>query len=146
MKTNLIASILLLSMSSFGLARQPGEPALASELQAYYEKGTQPGWAGAIKKLTAENADQRAGAARYLVALLDQAQKDELSGKAPWRATPFWGSSGENPARNLRKEISDTLATAPASVATLAVIRWYVNHEKVARFQETAAQALDKVD
>jgi len=119
---------------------------VANDLQAYYEKGTQPGWVFALKKSTAENQEQREKAAKYLVALLDQAQKDELTGKAPWRATPFWGSSGENPARNLRKQIASEVAKAEASAGNLAVIRWYVDHEKVPSFQETAFKGLDKLD
>jgi len=145
MKTCLLTGFLLLFTASLTLAQSLDEAAVAKELQAYYEKGKQPGWAEAIKKLTAESPEERDGAAKYLVALLDQAQTDEISGKAPWRATPFWGSSGENPARNLRQLIADELAKAPASPATLAVVRRYFDHEKAARFQEAVLPALDKV-
>ena len=112
----------------------------------YYEKGESPSWPAAITKLTAEKTDQRAASARYLVALLAQAQKDELSGKAPWRATPYWGSSGENPARNLRQQVASELAKAPASAATLTVVRWYLDQENVTRFQEAVLPVLDKVN
>jgi hypothetical protein len=124
----------------------PGEKQpVAKQLQAYYEKGTAPPWADALKELAGEAQAKRGAAAKYLVSLLDQAQTDELSGKAPWRATPYWGSSGENPARNLRKQVADELAKAPSSPATLTVVRWYLDHEKVSRFQESAIVAIDKV-
>ena len=144
MKTNLLMWFMLLFVASLASGQQP-DAAIAKELEAYYENGKTPPWAEAIKNLTANNPKQRIQAAKYLVALLDQAQTDELSGKAPWRATPFWGSSGENPARNLRQNIADELAKAPASSATLTVLRWYADLEKVARFQETVIAALDKV-
>ncbi|HYT92504.1 MAG TPA: hypothetical protein VEL76_27560 [Gemmataceae bacterium] len=118
---------------------------VVKELQAYYEKGKAPPWAEGIKQLSADKPEQRIGAARYLVALLEQAQTDEFSGKAPWRATPFWGSSGENPARNLRQHIAEELGRAKASPATLTVLRWYLHHEQVPRFQEAILPALDKV-
>src|SRR6516164_10036775 len=89
MKTNLLMWFMLLFVASLASAQQP-DAAIAKELKAYYEKGNAPPWAEAIKNLTANNPKQRDGAAKYLVALLDQAQADELSGKAPWRATPFW--------------------------------------------------------
>jgi hypothetical protein len=124
---------------------QTNHDAVAKELQVYYEQGKAPQWADALKNLTAQVPEQRAAAAEYLVALLEQAQHDEQSGKAPWRATPFWGSSAENPARDLRRQIADEIGKAPASPATLTVLRWYFDHEKVARFQEAVLPALDKV-
>jgi hypothetical protein len=146
MKSHLLLCLAFFVATNPILAQPADKAAVAKELQAYYEKGEAPRWAEAIKKLAAEKADQRAAAAKYLVSLLDQAQTDEHSGKAPWRATPFWGSSGENPARNLRQHIADELAKAPASPATLNVIRWYLDHEKVARFQEAVLPAIERVD
>jgi hypothetical protein len=145
MRTCVLASFVVLIAAGFSFA-QPKSAAIDKELKAFYEKGTSPAWSEAIKQLTAEKADQRSVAAKYLAAMLQQAQMDELSGKAPWRATPFWGSSGENPARNLRHHIADEMAKAPASPATLTVVRWYVDNEKVPRFQEAVLSALEKVD
>jgi hypothetical protein len=121
--------------------------AVAKQLQAYYENGDRPPpWAEAIKRLSAGTAEPRAEAAEYLVALLDRALQDERSGKAPWRATPFWGSSGENPARNLREQIAGALAKAPGSPAALPVVRWYLDHEAVPRFQDKVLDALVRID
>jgi hypothetical protein len=145
MKSWLLPCLVLFLATNPAPAQPADNAAIAKELQKYYEKGTAPPWADAIKNLTAAKPDQRSAAAKYLVALLDQAQIDELSGKAPWRATPFWGSRGENPAQNLRRQIADELAKAPASAETLTVIRWYLDHEKVARFQQAILPALGQV-
>jgi hypothetical protein len=146
MKTSLGRCLILLVAVNLGHAQQTQDSVVAKELQRYYEKGDGPPWSEAIKKLSAEKKDQQAAAAKYLVALLDQAQSDERSGKAPWHATPYWGSSGENPARNLREQIATEIAKSPASPATLTVIRWYLDYEKVASLQQTVLPALDKVD
>jgi len=144
MKTGLLACMALFFEANLVLAQTP-DAIIAKELWAYYEKGTPPPWTDAIRNLSAKMPEQRTTAAKYMVTLLDQAQTDEISGKTPWRATPFWGSSGENPARNLRQQIADELVKAPASTATLTVLRWYLDHEKVAHFQGIVVTALDKV-
>jgi hypothetical protein len=88
MKTAFLNLPLLLGLASLGLSQSPHDSAVSRELRSYYTKGKQPGWAAAVKRLSAENEGERVQAARYLGGLLDQAQKDELSGKAPWRGTP----------------------------------------------------------
>src|SRR4051812_35903652 len=81
-------------------------PEAAEELRGYYRDGKkEPPWRAAVGHLSSEDGPQRDAAATYLRDLLDQALKDELTSAAPWRATPFWGSSGQNPARELRKSI-----------------------------------------
>jgi hypothetical protein len=143
-KAKFLFGLAFFAFVSLSAAQAVEKASVAKQLQAYYQKGTPPPWGDAIKELAAANADKRDAAAKYLVSLLDQAQADELSGKAPWRATPYWGSSGENPARNLRQQIAGDLAKSQPSSATLLVIRWYLDHEKVVRFQETAIAAIDK--
>jgi len=123
MKSILLPCLVLFFVENVALA-QPNDAVVAKELQAYYEQGKTPSWADAVKNLSGEAREQRTAAAKYLVALLEQAQADEQSDKAPWRATPFWSSSGENPARNLRQHIAEDLAKAPASPATLTVVHW----------------------
>jgi hypothetical protein len=116
------------------------------QLRAYYENGgKEPPWKAALKRLSGKASAKRTKAALYLRALLDQALKDELSGAAPWQATPFWGSSGENPARNLRVAIAEALAKAPPSLATLTPVRWFLGHEKLARLQPEAFKAVTKL-
>ena len=144
MNAKFLLALALFAFVSLSAAQPVEKASVAKQLQAYYEKGTPPPWSDAIKDLSAENRDKRDAAAKYLVSLLDHAQTDELSGKAPWRATPYWGSSGESPARNLRQQIAADLAKSQTSSATLTVIRWYLDHERAARFQETAIAALDK--
>jgi hypothetical protein len=91
---------------------------VAAELAAFYaDHKKEPHWRGA--------------APERLVALLDQAQADELSGNAPWQATPYWGESAENPARELRRRIAE-------SPSSPQVVRWFLAHETVDAFQEKA--------
>jgi len=137
--------IALLVATAFAGAEPAADPVIAKQLAAYYEKGAAPPWADAIKRLTAQKPAARADAAKYLVSLLNQAQVDELSGKAPWRATPFWGGGGENPARNLRESIAKVIAKAQASTETLTVVSWFLDREKVASFQVVVFPAVAKV-
>jgi hypothetical protein len=141
-----LLSSLALFLATNAQSAQPAEnQVVAKELQAYYAQGNPPPWNAAVKDLVADKAEQRTASADYLVALLNQSQADELSGKAPWRATPFWGNVSENPARDLRQHIAEKLAEAPASSATLAVLRWYLDHETFAPFQEAVLPVLDRV-
>lgn len=144
MRNYLVRWLALVLAANAGVAWSEENTSIIQELNLYYEKGTSPAWSAAVKNLTSDNQEQRTSAAKYLVALLQQAQTDELSGKAPWRATPYWGSNGENLARNLREAIANELAKTKASSDTLLVLRWYFDHEKVAHFQETVLSALDK--
>jgi hypothetical protein len=100
---------------------------VADELRAYYEDGKrEPDWRGWLKSQP-----------EHVVALLEQALADELSGAAPWRATPYWGSSGENPARELRRRVAEH---APLPTA---VVRWFLDREQVDAFQESAFKQPD---
>jgi hypothetical protein len=92
MRTSVLPCLVFLFAANLTLS-QTIDTVVTKELKTYYEKGKTPPWADAIKNLTAEAPAQQATAAKYLVALLDQAQSDELSGKAPWRATPFCAST-----------------------------------------------------
>jgi hypothetical protein len=122
-------------------------PEVAEELRGYYRDGkTEPPWRAAVGNLASTDGPQRHAAATYLRDLLDQALKDELAGAAPWRATPFWGSSGQNPARELRKSIAAALAKAPAAPAALTVASWFLDQEKLARLQVTVLDAVTKVE
>jgi hypothetical protein len=141
-------SLALVLLASFAAPVARGAPQdVATELRRYYEDGqSEPAWQGALERLTSDTEEQRTAAADYLRDLLAQALKDEQSGTARWRATPFWGSSGENPARELRERIAESLAKAPASAAALPVVRWYLEHELLARLQVTALAAAVKVE
>jgi len=123
MKKHLATWIVFLTVPNLAFSQPPQAAEVSRELQVYYDNGTPPGWSPAIKKLTADRAEERKAAAAYLTAILEQAQSDELSGKAPWRQTPYWGCRRENPALELRKEIAEELGNANASVETLRVTR-----------------------
>jgi hypothetical protein len=117
------------------------------ELKAYYEQQDKaPAFEAAIEKLASGDAKQREQATAWLTELLSQSLKDETSGAAPWRATPFWGSSGENPARNLRTSIARALAEAKQVPAgALPVLRWYFDEEFLPALQHDAMAALNKL-
>ncbi len=124
-----------------------GAPDVSKELKAYYENGEKtPPYKEAIDKLASTDARERERASGWLVALLGQALKDEKSGAAPWRATPFWGSSGENPARNLRTRIASAVAEAKEPPAgAIPVLRWYFDSEFLPAVQHDAMAALNKL-
>jgi hypothetical protein len=122
-------------------------PEVVQELKTYYQdREKAPAWQDAIKRLSSDDGGQQATAAAYLRDLLDQSLEDELSGTVRWHATPFWGGPAENPARQLRQYVADALAKAPAAPAAVPVVRWFLDREKVARFQETALEAVTKAE
>jgi hypothetical protein len=135
----------LLVLSCVSLACTPHD---AEKLESYSEDRDQtPPYEAAIKKLASPNPKERTQASAELVAILSQSLKDEQTGAAPWRATPFWGSSGENLARKLRVNIARTLANmqeAPAEA--LPMIRWFFDNEFLPVLQFDAAKALNKID
>jgi hypothetical protein len=138
------ACLVLLFAALLTLA-QPGDD-VARELQAYYANRAEPKWKDAIKRLTAESSEQRARAVRYLIALLDQAQNDEIAGNVPWFGTPFFGGGGENHAHVLRKRIADEMAKSSPSPESLSVIRWFLERGKSASLQQQVMEPLKKGD
>jgi len=120
---------------------------VTADLKAYYADGNKPPpWEAAVKRLSAAGAAERDSAAVYLRALLAQTAKDERSGAAPWRATPFWGEGPENPARNLRKAIAASFADGKPPVAALPVMRWYLDEETIPSFQDAVMKGLAQMD
>jgi hypothetical protein len=141
----LMSALLLAALSA--PAAIGDAPEAASELKAYYQNGkNEPPWRAAVSRLATEDGPRRDVAAAYLRTLLDQALKDEVSGAAPWLATPFWGSSGQNPARELRKSIAAALFEAAATPAAIPVARWFLDHEKLSQLQATALGAVAKIE
>lgn len=144
-----LGGLLLAWSILFSLPAVADEPAgelkkrIQAELTTFYTEGEPvPPWKQAIEAVS-RGADDSAAAGTYLRALLAQAAEDEASGLAPWRATPYWGSRGENPARNLREAITESLAKQQSLTddATPA-IAWVLENEKVPAFQRDAAIAL----
>jgi hypothetical protein len=76
---------------------------------------------------------------------------DETSGKAPWHTTPFWGSEGENPARELRARMARLVAeitpeqAAAASPAVVPVLEWFIRNERLVPSRVGCMDALAKV-
>lgn len=120
---------------------------LQQQLDKFNEKPPEtPSWEVAMKQLDSPVAAQRRSAAEHLLAVMDQCLKDEQSGKAPWRATPYWGESGENPARQLRESILDAADHAPAAPEFIPLIRWVLRNENQLKLQESAVGILGKIE
>jgi hypothetical protein len=117
--------------------RNPNEPE---------KKPAPPPWEAPLKKLKVGKPDERVAAAAFLRELLSQALEHETSRKAPWRSTPYWGGRAEVPARDLRKEVAEELAKAAPLVASLPLIRWYLEKERVPGHLRPVVQALGKLD
>jgi hypothetical protein len=109
-------------------------------------KPAPPPWDAPLKKLKDGTPNERVDAVAFLQELLTQALEHETSKKAPWRSTPFWGGGAEMPARDLRKEVAKELAKAAPSEASLPVIRWYLEKERVPGHLGPVVQALGKLD
>lgn len=135
---------------------------VAADLKAYYEESErQPflvfpddpprakkpaPWETPLKELSAAAPATREQAAAYLRALLDQALSDERSGKARWRATPFFHGESVNAAVTLRERIADALAESPATPAALPIVRWYLEHEPRPVVQQSTMKALARLN
>ena len=103
-------------------------------------------WAEPIKQLSAAKGTDRREAASFLRALLDQALRHEKSGKAPWRATPYWGGGAEVPARDLRGIVAEELAKITPPSEALTLFRWYLDNETADKFLPFIMTALGKID
>src|SRR5438067_2402632 len=88
MRSIVLSGMWLTLATSAASSQTTDKSAVIDQLRVCYEKQTAPPWADAVKNLAAADVGRRATAAAYLVRLLDQAQTDELSGTAPWPATP----------------------------------------------------------
>lgn len=123
------------------------EPSVRDELARYYETSKMPAsWEDSLKHLGAQTPAERKKAAGHLVELMEHSWQDERSGKAPWRATPFWGGRPENPAHHLRSAISDALEKASPTGELLPVLQWLLKNEPQMRVQERVAGYLGKID
>ena len=119
------------------------------ELRAYYEKPNDAVVFEHIKRAAGqlcskEPKDRREGAT-YLASLAAQALADETAKTAPWRATPYWGSSGENLGRKIREQVIPAVIAAPPAEELLPVLEWFLEHETMPRPQAEAADALAKI-
>lgn len=125
-------------------AAEPDTP--AGQLSRLYRENVQPPWREAVGRLrTAPDAGERRKAAAYLRDLLAQALADERSGKAPWRATPYWGRSRENPAEMLRGAIGEALAGERLPGEAVPLLMWYIDVFDDPRSAASAAGSLAKV-
>ena len=150
---------------------QATQPSVARELEAYYnrDRSQEPvngdparlgewlakqnqkpaeaaSWDASMKQLRSSSAADRSGAAGHLLEVMDQSRKDEQTGKAAWRATPYWGNPGENPARQLRESIVEAMEKAPAAPEFIPLVRWVLRNEIQLPLQEKAVGVLGKIE
>jgi hypothetical protein len=134
---------MLLFRMSYG---QSGFADITASLKDYYRDGADsPPWKSAVDQLAAKESDARQSAATYLRVLLEQSLKDQKSGVAPWRATPYWGQNGENPARVLREPIIEALLEVNVPDEEVPVLGWYIDQQDDQNQAAKAAEALAKV-
>jgi hypothetical protein len=137
----------LLCTAGILICAQDGEPSLRGELAKYYETSKMPAsWEASLKDIGGKTPEQRRKASGHLVELMKHSWQDEKSGKAPWRATPYWGGRPENPAHHLRRAISEAMEKVPPAGELLPVVQWLLKHEPQMRLQETVAGYLGKID
>ena len=122
------------------------------QLEAYYHRnGNAPDVTVAVSALTGDDPAKAAKASRFLITLAQRTLDDEASGKAPWHATPFWGSEGENPARELRGRMARLVAkiapehAAAGSPAVVPVLEWFIRKERLVPPRVGCMDALAKV-
>lgn len=137
MKTHTSALLALALLLSATAARSAPPADVARQLAAYYEDLKKaPPWEAALKRFDSDNVEERSEAAVYLRDLLAQALKDEQSGAAPWQATPFWGESARNPARELRRQVvRQFVERKQLPLECLPLVRWVLESEKLADLQ-----------
>jgi len=120
---------------------------LQEQLNKYNEKPKEPfSWDASMKQLGSSSPADRERAAAHLQAVMQQCWEDEQSGKAPWLATPWWGSSGENPARKLRESFVRAMQKAPAAPQFVPLIEWELRNEVQRELHEKCVAVLGKID
>ncbi len=142
-----VAACLLVTefTTDYASAPLPKLADIRSLLNGYYEQNGRPLWHAVRVATLRLGSNDAKEAAEFLVAVLDQAAKDETSDSASWQATPFWSAGGENPARSLRRYPAQWLASGHPSPTSLPVLRWYLEHDPHPPHQLLTAQALAKL-
>jgi hypothetical protein len=139
-------TILVFASSAMSASCLPPTDELKAEFKQYYERNGYPkSWTAARNDLSAADEKKWKPATEKLIAVLEQAKADEADGTSPWRATPYWGDSAENPARDLRESLLRDLIRQPAKPAAVPLVRWYVFQEPVRGYQTGAMQALKPI-
>jgi hypothetical protein len=145
---NLATGLILVFTSPVLFAQSPPPtPALKAELKQYYDqKGRPKAWTTALSDLSSTDEKKRNEAAEKLVAVLAQTKADESDGTSPWRgATPYWGSNGDNPARNFRRYLLHDLMQEPAKPGGVPILRWYLFEESQFDHQTAAMKVLKPI-
>jgi hypothetical protein len=129
------------------LIAQDARSGVRQELDQYYQTGKWPLiWRAEMKNLASTNADIRCNATTRLVVLLDEALKDEKSGKARWQASPVWGEGATNQGSELRRWIATPFAKGVVMPETLPLVQWLLENEPQPDLQETVAAALAAIN
>lgn len=128
--------------------------AVPQQLKTYYKtkKSKSFPWHPAAQATFAKDEKSSANSVDYLLAILKQAQQDELSGTASWNPTPFWGSTGSNPAREIREYILWNIAPTQkdgekaVQQRQLSILKWFLTEEKVIQLQQRALLSLTRFE
>ena len=143
---------LLFACAPFAVAQPAPQPAADSpeaaarvHLEAWYAGKDEPPWQQALADLKSDDEGTAIRASRYLLALLNQATKDERSGKAPWQATPFWGGGAENPAVKLRGWVAAAFREGDVPQRAVSVLAWLLKEETQPRAVASAGAAVARL-
>lgn len=104
---------------------------VAKALDAYYsDQKNIPDDNKFLDDLISKDPTRVASAQGFFLELLQRLLDDEMSGRAPVNATPFWGGSGsKSSARVLRGEIAQHIKKLPRSAESVPIISWIINRE-----------------
>ena len=117
-----------------------------SDLDRYYRSAAHPSHSSAaLEWLSSSSPYMRQMGSAYLVALYRDALEDELSGRIPWHATPFWGGPSESDAREFRSSLADEIGEHAQGEEAVAVVGWALRHERATALRTALAGALPRL-
>lgn len=94
-----------------------------------------------VRDLSGPDAEE---AGLLIAAVLTQGLADEASGRAPWRASPYWGGSGRSVARSVLQQLVSRLEGAQGD-AVLPIVRALLA-DPMADSQQAALSLLERTE
>jgi hypothetical protein len=105
-------------------------------LDVYYKTGQSPN----LEQIIVLASGGGKYAEDLILAYLSISKADELSGKAPWRSSPFWGDEGQNAASKFRQGLLDELVAK--KIKSRRILRWCLFSEHDCRRQGEALKSV----
>ena len=117
------------------------------ELGAGYGKRNWPsGYYQATKNLDRHEPGVAEGAARYLLALLEQSYADESNGRTVWKPLPFWGGGYDNDARSFRKALGFDLGrSTTSSPLAVPIAVWLIRNDNLEENHAVGVKLLQRI-